>query len=172
VPEKHLVMKAPDHMPNLGALLSTVPNARIVQLHRNPTTCLTSLNSLFYSTHRAVTNDINPKRLAEVNKKMFTNYLKMSHSYRSNPAIINALLNVQYEQLVADPMKTVKDIYAHFGVPWSVEYEECLKSFLSNHPKDKHGAHHYTPEQFGQSADELNKHFASVSDDVSISTKK
>ena len=172
VPEKHLIMKAPDHMPNLGALLSAVPNARIVQLHRNPTTCLTSLNSLFYSTHRAVTNDINPQRLAEVNKKMFTYYLKMSHSHRSNPAITNAVLDVQYEQLVADPMKTVKDIYAHFGVPWSDEYEERLKNFLSNHPKDKHGVHHYTPEQFGQSADELNAHFASVSDDVRMPTEK
>ena len=171
-PGKRLVLKAPDHTPNLGTLLSAIPNARVIQLHRNPTTCLTSANSMFYSAHRAVTHDINVQRMAEINKRMYTHYLEGGQKSRSDSAVNNAVLDVQYDQLVKDPMQTVKDIYAHFGVPWSDEYEERLKSFLSNHPKDKHGAHHYTPEQFGQSADELNKHFASVSDDVSISTKK
>ncbi len=171
-PGKRLALKAPDHTPNLGTLLSAIPNARVIQLHRNPTTCLTSANSMFYSAHRAVTHDINVQRMAEINKKMYTHYLEGCQKSRSESAVNNAVLDVQYDQLVKDPMQTVKDIYAHFGVLWSDEYEERLKSFLSNHPKDKHGAHHYTPEQFGQSADELNKHFASVSDDVSISTKK
>ena len=39
-------------------------------------------------------------------------------------------------------MQTVKDKFAHFGVPLSDEYGERLKNFLSNHPKDNHGAHH------------------------------
>jgi hypothetical protein len=110
--------------------------------------------------------------MAEINKKMYSHYLEGGREARNDPAVNNAVLDVQYDQLVKDPMQTVKDIYAHFGVPWSVEYEERLKNFLSNHPKDKHGAHHYTPEQFGQSADELNAHFASMSDDVRMSTEK
>jgi hypothetical protein len=171
-PGRRLVLKAPDHTPNLGTLLSVIPNARVIHLHRNPTTCLTSANSMFYSAHRAVTNDINPRRMAEINKKMYTHYLEGGQKSRSDPAVNNAVLDVQYDQLVKDPLQTVKDIYAHFGVPWTAEYEERLKSFLSNHPKDKHGAHHYTPEQFGQSAEELNAHFASVSDDVRMSAEK
>ena len=67
-----------DHTPNLDKLLFTIPNAKIIQLHRDPKTCITSLNSLFYSTHHSVTNDINPQRLGEVNKKMFSYYLKVN----------------------------------------------------------------------------------------------
>jgi hypothetical protein len=171
-PGKRLVLKAPDHTPNLGTLLSVIPNARVIHLHRNPTTCLTSANSMFYSAHRAVTNDINPRRMAEINKKMYSHYLEAGRKARIDPAVNNAVLDVQYDQLVKDPMQTVKDIYAHFGTPWSDEYQERLKNFLSDHPKDKHGAHRYTPEQFGQSADELNAHFASMSDDVRMSTEK
>lgn len=161
-PDKRLVLKAPDHTHHLDALLSAVPNARIIQLHRNPTTCLTSANSMFYSAHRAATRDLNVKRMAETNKKMYTRYLEGGRRCREDPVVNNAVLDVQYDQMVADPMQTVKDIYSHFGVSWTVQYEERLKTFMSQHPKDKHGAHRYTPEQFGQSAEELDRHFASL----------
>ena len=161
-PGKRLVLKAPDHTPNLGVLLSVIPNARVIYLHRDPATCLTSANSMFYSAHRAVTNDINPQRLAEVNRKMYTHYLVGGQKARSDPIVNDAILDVQYENLVKDPMQTVKNIYAHFGVPWTGHFEEQLRYFLSQHPKDKHGMHHYDPEQFGQTRQELNSHFASI----------
>jgi len=159
-PTQKMVLKAPDHTPNLDTLLSVIPNAKIIQLHRDPTTCVTSLNSLFYSTHRSVTNDINPKRLAEVNKKMFTYYLKVNRNIRGDTAINNnSVLDIQYTQLVADPIGTVRGIYAYFDTPWLDEYEERLQIFVNKQPKDKHGKHHYEPEQFGQSSHELFEHF-------------
>ena len=109
-PGKRLVLKAPDHTPNLGVLLSVIPNARVIYLHRDPATCLTSANSMFYSAHRAVTNDINPQRLAEVNRKMYTHYLVGGQKARSDPIVNDAILDVQYENLVKDPMQTVKNI--------------------------------------------------------------
>ncbi|MBV6451244.1 MAG: hypothetical protein MHPDNHAH_01975 [Anaerolineales bacterium] len=163
-PEKRLVLKAPDHTPNLGALLSVIPHARVIYLHRDPVTCLTSANSMFYSAHRATTHDINPRRMAEINRKMYSHYLTGGQKARSDPTVNQAVLDIQYESLVNDPMQTVKEIYSHFGVPWTVEYEERLKVFLNQHPKDKHGAHQYAPEQFGQTAEELSAYFAKISD--------
>ena len=169
VPEKHLVLKAPDHTPNLDTLLSAIPNAKIIQLHRDPTTCITSLNSLFYSTHRSVTNDINPQRLGEVNKKMFSYYLKANREIRADKAIDdNSVMDIQYTQLVTDPIGTVREIYQYFDIPWSDEYEEQLKIFVSQQPKDKHGKHHYKPEQFGQSSQELIDHFAPFYDQLNF----
>jgi hypothetical protein len=165
VPAQKLVLKAPDHTPNLNTLLSVIPNAKIIQLHREPTTCLTSLNSLFYSTHRSVTNDINPQRLAEVNKKMFTHYLETNRNIRDDMVVNDdSLLDIKYSQLVADPIGTVRKIYAHFDTPWSNEYEALLQVFVNQHPKNKYGKHHYKPEQFGQSPQELREHFAPLYD--------
>jgi hypothetical protein len=161
VPTKKLVLKAPDHTPNLNTLLSVVPNAKIIQLHRDPPTCLSSLNSMFYSTHSTVSNEINPKRLAEVNKKMFTHYLKSNRKIRDEMAVnSNLLVDVQYSQLIEDPIRTVRKIYSHFDMTWTNEYEEILKIYISQHPKDRHGKHHYNPEQFGQSSQELSDFFA------------
>jgi hypothetical protein len=166
MPGKRQILKAPDHTPNLATLLSAVPNARVIHLHRDPTTCLTSANSMFYSAHRAVTHDINPQRLAEINRKMYTHYLMGGQKARSDPAINKAVFDVQYENLVNDPMQTVRGIYFHFGVPWTIDYEERLKVFLHKHPKDKHGAHQYAPEQFGQNKHDLDAYFAVISDSV------
>jgi hypothetical protein len=74
--------------------------------------------------------------------------------------IDNSIFDIQYTQLVADPIGVVRDIYHHFDIPWSDEYEERLQIFVNQQPKDKHGKHHYKPEQFGQSSNELNEHFA------------
>jgi hypothetical protein len=165
MPEKHLVLKAPDHTPNLDTLLCAIPNAKIIQLHRDPTTCITSLNSLFYSTHRSVTNDTNPQRLGEVNKKMFSYYLNVNREIRVDKALNdNSVKDIQYTQLVADPIGTVREIYQYFDTLWSDEYEEQLQIFVSQQPKDKHGKHHYKPEQFGQSSQELIDHFAPFDD--------
>jgi hypothetical protein len=161
VPSQNLVLKSPDHTPNFNKILSEIPNARIIQLHRDPITCLTSLSSLFYSTHRSVTNDMNPKRLAEVNKKMFAYCLETNRKNRDDSPVNNdSLLDIQYAQLVADPIGTVRKIYSHFEIPWSNEYEELLQIFVNQHPKNKHGKHQYTPEQFGQSTQELKDYFA------------
>jgi hypothetical protein len=162
-PGQQLVLKAPDHTPNLNNLLSVIPNARIIQLHRDPVTCLTSLNSLFYSTHRSVTSDMNPKRLAEINKKIFTYYLQANRDVRNNHPLNKSVLDVQYNQLVENPLNTVKHIYAYFDLPWSDEYENRLLAFVNQEPKDKHGRHHYSPEQFGQTKSELFKHFSQFS---------
>jgi LPS sulfotransferase NodH len=165
VPVQNLILKAPDHTPNLNTLLSVIPNAKIIQLHREPTTCLTSLNSLFYSTHRSVTKDINPKRLAEVNKKMFTYYLETNRNICGDLVVNNnSLLDIQYSQLVADPIGTVRKIYTHFDMPWTKKYAELLQIFVNQHTKDKYGKHHYTPEQFGQSSQELREYFAPLYD--------
>ena len=161
-PARHLVLKAPDHTPNVGTILSVIPNARIIQMHRDPTTCVTSLNSLFYSTHRSVTNDLNPQRLGEINKRMFTYYLKVNREVRARLGESGSIVDVDYTQLVKNPVETVRGIYDHFAVPWSDDYEERLQSFVNRQPKDKYGKHHYTPEQFGQSSRELDAHFAAL----------
>ncbi len=137
-------------------------SSRIIQMHRDPTACVTSLSSLFYSTHRSVTNDLNPQRLGEINRRMFTYYLKVNRDARARLGENGSVLDVDYTQLVKNPIETVKSIYAHFAVPWSDAYEERLQSFVNRQPKDKYGKHHYTPEQFGQSARELDAHFAAL----------
>ncbi len=45
-PSKRLVLKAPEHMGALNALLDAVPEAQIVQIHRDPVTAYASYLSM------------------------------------------------------------------------------------------------------------------------------
>ncbi|MEA3326981.1 MAG: sulfotransferase [Chloroflexota bacterium] len=154
-PEKSMVLKAPDHTPDVDMLLSVIPNARVIQLHRDPTTCVISLSSLFYSTHGALTEDIQSKRMFEVNKKMVAHFIQANKRARQSMDIDRSIFDIEYESLVADPIGTIKQIYHFFKVPWSDEYEQCLQHFIKSQLQSEHKRHYYTPEQFGQESQEL-----------------
>jgi len=114
-PGQRLVIKAPDHMPNLDLLLEAFPKAHIVQLHRDPTTCVLSLSSLFYSTHIALSEKVDPRRMVTANQAMTAKFLQANSSARRTPDVNCRILDIHYEDLVHDPQKTVQDIYQHFG---------------------------------------------------------
>lgn len=162
IPGSSLVLKAPDHTPNLDTILSLIPNARILQLHRDPAKCMISLSSLFYSTQCSLTNEINPKIIAEINKEMYTYYLQANKKIRKDPSVNRSVLDIRYEDLTTEPIETVKKIYDRFDVPYSTGFEDKLVNYISQHPKNKHGRHQYSPEQFGLSYQELNDHFSSL----------
>lgn len=158
-PTKSLVLKAPDHTPNVDVLLAEIPDARIIQLHRDPTTCLTSLNSLFYSTHKSVSTDLNPQRIGEINQLMYFHYLNRNEAAKKTINLSNSVFDVQYQQLVGNPLDTVKLIYQHFGIPFSEEFEQQLNSYVNQNKKNRYGKHNYGPEQFGQNKEELQQFF-------------
>lgn len=158
-PNQNLVLKAPDHTPNLDVLLDEIPNVRIIQMHRNPVTCLTSLNSLFYSTHKSVTRDLNPRRIGKINQQMYFHYLNRSYAVKKERKSPHAILDIQYKQLVKDPIGTVKAIYHHFDIPYSGAFDKHLQTYVSENTKNKFGKHHYSPDQFGQNQEELQQYF-------------
>lgn len=156
---KRLVLKAPEHMANLDLLISNVPNARVIQLHRDPVICVLSLSSLVYSTQSAFSRGIDPNQLAEVNCSMVNHYLRSNRKLRKNPAINKVILDIQYEELVQNPLAAVKHIYDFCDIPWSDEIEFNLQRFIIEQPKNKFGEHNYQPEQFGLTSSALCRSF-------------
>ena len=63
------------------------------------------------------------------------------------------VLDVRYDDLVGDPDRG-RRIYTCFDVPFTSDAESCMRRFVTESPKDKHGAHVYSPAQFGSDQDE------------------
>ncbi len=148
-PDLRLVVKAPDHMPNLDRLIDAFPGARVVQLHRDPATCVLSLSSLFYSTHIALSEEVQPKPLAEANRGMMATFIKANQHARSDPAVDQMVLDLCFEDLVADPISAVKKVYAHFGLAFSEEFGLRLDRLVSREIRQGRTGHHYSAVQFG-----------------------
>jgi hypothetical protein len=158
-PDQRLVMKAPDHMPHLDLLLDAVPEAHIVQLHRDPTTCVLSLSSLFYATHIALSERVNLRLMAEANQAMTAKFLQANRAVRRNPDVDRRVLDINYEDLVNDPEKTVRGIYDHFGFAFSEGAATRTSQFLNCLRGRDPQAHHYSGVQFGLSEPELRAFF-------------
>ena len=61
--------------------------------------------------------------------------------------------------LVRDPIGSVRKVYGYFDLPFSDAVETRMRRFLAENPKDKHGQHRYTLEQFGLDRDEEHERY-------------
>ena len=61
--------------------------------------------------------------------------------------------DVWYTQLMADPIGVARAVYRHFDLPLGPEVEARMRAYLATNPKDRHGAHRYSLEQFGLDGD-------------------
>lgn len=163
-PTRRLALKATAHHAGaLGALLQTVPNALLVQTHRNPVEAITSLNSLFYSLHGGMTDRLDVRRTAQANLSHLEQEMAVNLAFRN--AHPNApVFDVYYDRLVKDPVGTVRSIYNHYELAWSKELEQRLISYLQQNPRGKHGLHRYAAQDFGQTEEAIVERFAAYSE--------
>jgi hypothetical protein len=140
-PEQRLMLKAPGHTANLAAIAEAVPGVMLVQTHRDPVTCIISAISLLHTYYRAVSEDVDIDRLANLMVESYESSLQQSIAFREQHP--NLVYDVFYEELVSDPLGTVKRIYDHYDLAWSENNESALDGFINRNPKNKHGKHRY-----------------------------
>ncbi|HEV2309727.1 MAG TPA: sulfotransferase, partial [Acidimicrobiia bacterium] len=64
-------------------------------------------------------------------------------------------VDIQYETFVADPIATIRDLYARWGVELAPDVERRMRAFLADHGQHQHGVHRYAFADTGQSADRI-----------------
>lgn len=161
-PKRRLALKAPAHTGALEALLQTIPNALLIQTHRNPVEATNSLNSLFYSLHSGMTDKLDVRRMARANLDHQSHEIALNLAARD--AHPGAVFDVYYAQLVADPIGTVRGIYDHYELAWSEEFERQLVSYTQENPKGKYGLHRYAASDFGLTDRAIAERFAAYSE--------
>ena len=138
----------------------------VIQTHREPATCVSSLCSLGYTFYRYESTSIDKIRIGEQTANLNEIWLRRNIEFREkNPGVV---YDVFYDSLVADPAGTVKQIYTHFDLPWTSEYENALNSFINNNPKNKHGKHHYAASEYGLDEEEMTQRYKFYSDYVGL----
>jgi hypothetical protein len=157
-PTRRLVLKSSTHTGAVDALLQTVPGSLLIQTHRNPVETSASLISLFYSLHSMMTERLDVRRMTEAILSFHEH--QIARNLAARDAHPGAVFDVYYDRLVADPIGTVRDIYDHYDLAWSEEFAERLNCYLQQNGRDKHGAHRYAPEDFGQTREAISERFA------------
>jgi hypothetical protein len=148
-PGQQLTMKAPAHMGSLGSLIEHVPEALIIQLHRDPATCLSSACSLIYTYHQSVSDHVDINLISDLALQLYETWLRKNLAFRTEYP--NLIYDVFYPSFVSDPVGTVRQIYSHFDLPWTESIDASLRAYIDRNPKNKHGTHHYSAADFGYS---------------------
>jgi hypothetical protein len=161
------VLKWPKHLFGLDALLEVYPGARIVWTHRDPASVISSSVS-FVGTLRAMNSPVfDPQRFGAEWSALEEMGLQRGLSVRDRVGD-SRFLDVHYNDLTADPVGVVTRIYEHFGIPVEEETIRQVDAFRDENPQGKHGAHEYTPEQFGFVADRVRRRFAAYTERFGI----
>jgi hypothetical protein len=166
---KRWVLKAPGHLFSLGALLRRYPNAKIVQTHRDPLRVMASMASHATVLRRAFSDDYEPLEIAADWTERWSRALDDFLAVRDR-APANQFLDVSYESIERAPFETVERVYEFLGWPFSGDARAAMQAFLDANPKDKHGAHRYTLEQFGLDRAALTRRFAPYCERFGIHT--
>lgn len=147
-PTDRWILKTPNHLWHLDALLSAYPDARIVWTHRDPGPVVTSLASLANAGQRPLTSRTDPRPTAEEWKRKCTFALDSATAYDDRtPA--GWCQHASYDDLVADPVATVRALYASVGDEVSDLHARRMRTWLEDRPQDAFGRHRYDPADFG-----------------------
>jgi hypothetical protein len=147
-PGDRWVLKAPGHLFGLAALLRRYPNAKIVHTHRDPLRVMASMASHATVLRRAFSDAAEPRQIAKDWADRWALALDTFLAARDR-APAAQFLDVHYESIESKPLETVERVYDFLRWPLGEESRAAMQRFLDANPKDKHGAHRYTLEQFG-----------------------
>jgi hypothetical protein len=144
------VLKAPGHLFALEGLLERYPDARIVHTHRDPLRVMASMASHATVLRRAFSDKADPRKIAADWADRWARALDKFLAVRER-APSAQFLDVGFESIESDPLGTVERVYDFLGWPLTGSARSAMQSFLDANPKNKHGVHSYTLEQFGLS---------------------
>ncbi|HSH02638.1 MAG TPA: sulfotransferase [Anaerolineae bacterium] len=157
----HWILKSPAHLLNPDALLTVFPDASIIQTHRHPQKVLPSWCSLIGTMRGSQSNQVDAHALGQEWLTRWATMTNKTVTYRQqNQQQNQAFLDIYFQDMMNDPISTVRHIYHHFGYNYTPEFEQRMQQWLTTNPRHKHGKHHYTMAEFNLTPDQINHHFA------------
>ncbi|HZP30267.1 MAG TPA: sulfotransferase [Acidimicrobiia bacterium] len=144
------VVKSGAHLWALPALVAEYPDALFIQTHRDPLRVIPSLSSLFATVHRLFSDEVTIPRTAAEWAGPIVEGLDRSVDARESGLIPpSRVVDVQFQEFVADPFGVIRAIYDHWGAELTADAEARMRAFLGDNARDKHGSHRYAWDDTG-----------------------
>ena len=143
-PAERWVLKSPEHLWTLDALLAVYPDARFVQMHRDPLKVIASLVSLVSYLRSLASDRIDPPAIAADWTVRLAAGLDHALRVREEAGLgPERVFDLHLGEFVGQEIAAVRRLYDHFGMALCERAEARMQAFLAANPKDKHGEHEY-----------------------------
>jgi hypothetical protein len=158
-PTERWILKTPNHLWHLHAMLAAYPDARVIWTHRDPGPVVTSLASLANAGQRVLTSRTDPRPAAEEWKRKCAFALASAMAFDEQTPD-GWCQHIHYDALIADPVGTVRALYRCFGEEVGSLHARRMHALLEDRPQDRFGRHRYDPADFGWTYPALATEFA------------
>ncbi len=167
-PDKRWVLKNPSHLDALDALMTVYPDALVVQTHRDPVVAVGSACSLAATTTSGWSTRFVGEQIGQDTLDLLSWEVETFREARSRyPA--EQFVDVQYDDLVVDPIGTVRSIYAAFDLPWD---DEVAAAVQADHDASRRGPraprHTYDLADYGLTPGVVRERFAPLQDSLEL----
>jgi len=147
---EHWLSKASTHLHFMPVLFDVFPDANVIRLHRHPCYAVPSLCSLVAGYRRLFSRRVDHREIGTTILDMFIDGMSRSMAFAPRGEG-QQIIDIRYDDLVADPAAAVRRIYAQFGYRFSPTFEQDLARAIEGERAAVRPRHTYSLEQFGLS---------------------
>lgn len=168
--DKHILSKNPPSSSRVDALYETFPDARFIYLIRNPLDVVASM----FSYGRMVWKDFQGGELAFPYDEYIWAAAVKWYGYtldRLAEAPPESYVIVNFNDLTHDPRRVVTEIYEHFGLNLSPEFDETLVE-ATKRAREYESDHEYSFEGTGFSRDQVLEAFGHLIEQYGFEKEK
>ncbi|NUS45110.1 MAG: sulfotransferase [Mycobacteriaceae bacterium] len=156
------VLKNPSHLFALDALLEVYPDAVIVQTHRAPATIMGSMCSLAEHATRGWSEVFTGECIGRTQLELWSRGLRSFTEARSRHPAAH-FVDVEFDELRADPIGAVARIYAAVGADLTDAARTAMAALDDeSRTGDRKPAHDYTLADYGLTESQVNAEFAGL----------
>jgi hypothetical protein len=152
------VLKSPHHLGYMKYLFDAFPDVRVVQTHRDPVQTIPSFSSLVLSIRQSGSDQVDALQVGTQWSDRMRRSMEACMGFREEHD--ERFLDLRYEELIADPMAGIQQIYDFIGMELTDEVKARMQQWAVENARDKRPVHTYTLEQFGFTEEGLARDFA------------
>jgi hypothetical protein len=141
------ILKAPAHMFFAPALLSVYPDAKFVQLHRDPIDAVASVSSLVTILRRVFSDSVDPVQIGRDAMVYWSDAVKTFLAVRDKLSA-NRICDLHYDEVRRDPITATQRVYEQFDWKLQPETEQAMRETLAKENSRSNGVHRYSAAYF------------------------
>ncbi|MFE0026720.1 sulfotransferase family protein [Amycolatopsis sp. NPDC059021] len=152
------VLKSPHHLTAVDTVLDTFEGCRIVMTHRSPARAVPSYASMVCTMSAQYSEESDPVAVGRYWSDRFATALREFTAVRARRP--DRFVDVRFDAMLTEPVAQARRVLGELGLAADDADDAAFMSYVERDKKERNAAHSYTAEDFGLSADQLDRDFA------------
>ncbi len=155
---KKWLLKDPSHIGHIPEILSVYPNAKFINIHRDPVESIGSFCSLTKNVRLGFSKSVDKDRVGEMvldfwKHKLYKGKLDKESLHSDQIA------NISYPQFLENPIRVLKEAYTKINLDMDIATENAMEKYLAIQKNLQKKKHTYTLEEFGLTSEIIQDSF-------------